>query len=285
MFSELVGVSRNGRSRLLASAQTGSAILYVPTNVAEEIPEKLPRIARAAKVGVGVVEVAWRERYAPWVRVVEAPPARDDPRRTDLESADPDDLAFADVVALMGPVLALSEDVHLTSRRLATDAWRDLPRLIDELRTAEITLKVTPELSAIVITGAARAARRHPGIAAALALVAFLVAGPFGPERTRLGKDRARAIAGVILRGLIHLLETHRTSSQEIAARLVPGSAQGPVRIVVATLARLREPVTVDSLAVRLDGQVDRGVLTTTLAGCPAFVETSSGWQLGRQAV
>ncbi|MBS1885616.1 MAG: hypothetical protein JSU06_00330 [Actinobacteria bacterium] len=217
--------------------------------------------------------------------MVEAPPARDDLQRSDLESADPDDLAFADAVALMGPVLALSEDGHLTSRGLATDSWRDLPQLIEALKTADVTLKVTPELSAIVITEAAKAARRHPRIAATLALMAFLVAGPFGPERTRLNKDRARTIVGVILRGLIHLLETHRTSSQEIAARLAPGSAEGAVRIVVAVLARLREPIAEDSLAARVDGQVDSGLLTTTLAECPAFVETSAGWQLGRRAV
>jgi hypothetical protein len=285
MFSELVGVSRNGRSRLLSAAETGSAILYLPANVADEIPGKMPRIARAAKVPVQVVEVAWRERYAPAVRVVDAPPALDDQRRSALESVDPDDLGFADAVALMGPILALSEDGHLTSRSLATNQWRDLPQLIAAPRSADVTLRLTPELTALIISETAKAARRHPRIAAALALLAFLVAGPVGPERTRLSADRARAIAQAFLRGLIYLLETRDTSNREIAARLVPGTAVGPIRVVVAALARLREPVTQDSLAARLHGKIDPELLSVILTGCPAFVVTPTGWQLGRPAI
>jgi hypothetical protein len=282
MFSELVGVSRNGRSRLLAAAENGSAILYLPANVAKEIPEKVPRIANAAKVPVEVVEVAWRERYAPSVRVIDAPAAPADLRRADLEAVDADDLAFADAVALMGPILALSEDRHLTSRGLATDQWRDLPQLIEALKTADITLKVTPEATALIISETAKAARRHPRIAAALALLAFLVAGPFGPERTRLSGDRARAFARQVLQGLLYLLETRSNSSHVIASRLVPGTAEVSLRAVVAVLARLSEPISQDLLAARLGREVDPDDLPAILAGCSAIIETPEGWQLGR---
>jgi hypothetical protein len=285
MFSELVGVARNGRSRLLAAAENGSAILYLPANVAEEIPEKVPRIANAAKVPMEVVEVAWRERYAPSVRVIDAPPAPADLRRSDLEAVDADDLAFADAVALMGPILALSEDRHLTSRGLATDQWRDLPGLIEALKTADITLRVTPEATALIISETVKAARRHPHIAAVLALLAFLVAGPFGPERTRLSGDRARAFARQILRGLLYLLETRSNSSHEIAARLVPGTADTSLRVVIAILARLREPISQDILAARLGREVDPDDLPAILKSCPAFIETTAGWQLGRPAI
>jgi predicted nucleic acid-binding protein len=285
MFSELYGISRRGRSRLLSSAESGSAILYMPTNVAAELPGKMPKIARMAKVPVEVVESAWSERYAPSVRIVDAPPAGGDLRRSELELIDPDDVAFADAVALMGPILAFSEDKHLTTRSLATDEWRDIPDLIAALKSVDVTLTLTPELTAIAISEAVKAARRHPWIAAALAALAFVIAGPFGPERTRLSRDRARAIGREILRGLIHLLETRRSSSIEIATRLVPGTAKGPVQIVAAALVRRQEPVELEVLAVRLAGEVDRDLLGAILVGYPAFFETATGWQLGRPAI
>jgi hypothetical protein len=285
MFSELVGLSRNGRSRLLTAAQTGTAILYVPTNVAEEIPEKVPRIAKMAKVPVEVVEAAWREGYAPSIRVVDAPPAKNDRRRSDLEEVDTDDLAFADAVALMGPILALSEDGHLTSRSLATDRWRDLPDLIGALRAVDMTFRLTPEVTALIISEAAKGARRHPRIAAAFALVAAIVAGPFGPECTRLDRHRARAFGHHIIRALLFLLETRTNSSREIAARLVPGTAEGSVRIVVTALAHLVEPISLNGLASRLGTGVDAAELPAILESCPAIVQASAGWQLGRPAV
>lgn len=285
MFSELVGLSRNGRSRLLTAAQTGTAILYLPANVAEEIPKKVPRIAKTAKVPVEVVEAAWWEGYAPSVRVVDAPPAQNDWRRSDLEDVDADDLAFADAVALMGPILALSEDNHLTSRSLATDQWRDLPELIGALRAVDVTLRSTPEATALILSEVAKAARRHPRIAAALALLVVIVAGPLGPERTRLNGDRAKALSHHIIRALIYLLETRTNSSRKIVARLVPGTAEGSVRVVVTALARLPEPISPDGLASQLGTGVDPAELRTILENCPAFVETSDGWQLGRPAI
>ncbi|HWB70046.1 MAG TPA: hypothetical protein VG518_08710 [Solirubrobacterales bacterium] len=234
-------------------------------------------------MSVEAVEVAWRERYAASVRVVDAPPAPTDRRRSDLESVDPDDLAFADAVALMGPILALSEDAHLTSRGLATGEWRDLPRLIEALRGVDMTLRLTPELTAVILSEAAKAARRHPRIAIALALLAFALTGPLGPKQTRLSRDRARAVAGGILRGLLYLLETHGSSSREIAARLVPGTVGGPVGAVVAALIRQSEPIPVEALVMRLMGKVEADVLPAILTSCPAFVETETGWQLGRR--
>jgi hypothetical protein len=285
IFSELYGVSRRGSARLLSSAESGSAILYMPTNVAAELPGKMPRIARMAKVPMEAVESAWSERYAPSVRIVDARPACGDLRRSELELIDPDDVAFADAVALMGPILALSEDRHLTSRSLATDEWRDVPELIAALKSVDITLTLTPELTAIAISEAVKAARRHPWNAVALAAVAFVIAGPFGPERTRLSRDRGLAMGREILKGLIHLLETRRSSSIEIAARLVPGSAKGPARIVAAALVRQLKPVTVDALAARLAGEADPAALGAILVDCPAFFETAAGWQLGRPAI
>jgi hypothetical protein len=51
---------RDTLPRLLSAARSGTAILYVPTNVAEEVPAKFNRIASAARVPVESAEAADR---------------------------------------------------------------------------------------------------------------------------------------------------------------------------------------------------------------------------------
>jgi len=68
LFKELHGLAKGHRPRLLSAARSGTAILYVPTNVAAEIPSKFDRIASAARVPIESVEAAWRmieEEIAP----------------------------------------------------------------------------------------------------------------------------------------------------------------------------------------------------------------------------
>lgn len=131
LFRELHSLAKGHRPRLLSAARSGTAILYVPANVAEEVPTKFDRIASAARVPVESVETAWWDHYGPHVRVVDAIPALADDRRRSLADEDADDLPFADAVALMGPLLAFSDDKHLTSRGLASKGWHDVPELAD----------------------------------------------------------------------------------------------------------------------------------------------------------
>jgi hypothetical protein len=124
----------------------------------------------------------------------------------------------------------------------------------------DVTFRLTPEMTALIVSEAAKAARRHPRIATAPALVAVIVAGPFGPQRTRLNRDRAKAFGHHIIRALIHLLETPTNSSHEIAAsppgRFDPGRLRdlgspargflgcdgGSVRLKLASLLRSGPP-------------------------------------------
>jgi len=101
LFRELHGLAKGYRPRLLSAARYGTAILYVPTNVAEEVPVKLDRIASAARVPVESVEAPWWDDYSPHIRVVDAMPALTDERRRGLLDEDADDLPFAEAVALM----------------------------------------------------------------------------------------------------------------------------------------------------------------------------------------
>jgi hypothetical protein len=283
LFKELHGLAKGHRPRLLSAARSGTAILYVPTNVAAEIPAKFDRIASAARVPIESVEAAWWDHYSPYVRVVDAAPALADERRQGLSDEDGDDLPFADAVALMGPILAFSEDIHLTSRGLASKGWREVPELTHTLLGVDATLRITPELTALAIGEAAKLARRCPQLAAVILLLSAYIFGPFGPERVRLSADRAKAIGLHLLRGLIYILQTRNEASGKIAARLVPGSGNGEQRSVVFALARRREPVALDVLATELGRAVDPSRLPLVLSNCPAVVETTNGWQLGRR--
>jgi hypothetical protein len=282
LFKELHGLAKGHQPRLLSAARSGTAILYVPRNVAEEVPAKLDRIASAAQVPVESVETAWWDDYGPHIRVVDAVPALTDERRRGLSDEDADDLPFADAVALMGPILAFSEDTHLTSRGLASKGWREVPGLTQTLSGVDATLRITPELTALVIGEAAKLARRYPQLAAAILLLSALVFGPLGPERVRLSANRAKAIGLHLLRGLIYILQTRNEASGKIAARLVRGSGNGAQRAVVFALARRREPVALEVLAAELGTSVDPDELPLILSSCPALVETTEGWQLGR---
>jgi hypothetical protein len=282
LFKELHGLSKGHRPRLLSAAQSGTAILYVPTNVAEEVPAKFHRIASAARVPVESVEAAWWDHYSPHVRVVDAVVALDDERREGLSDEDADDLPFADAVALMGPILAFSEDVHLTSRGLASNGWREVPELSRTLLGVDATFRITPELTALAISEAAKLARRYPQFAVAILLLGIGIFGPFGPERLRLSAERTKAIGLHILRGLAYIVKTRNEASSQIAARLVSGSGNGPQRAVVFALARRREPVALEVLAAELGASVDPDQLPLILSSCPALVETTGGWQLGR---
>ena len=283
LFSELLGLARKGcPPRLLSSARSGVAILYVPANVAKEIPGKFDRIASAGRVPVESVETAWWDHYGPHVRVIDAVPALGDERRQQLAREDVDDLAFADAVALMGPILAFSEDTHLTSRELASDRWREVPELAQRLLGVDLTLRLTPEMVALLIGEIAKVARRHPRLAVGLALLGAYVFGPLGPERFRLSADRSKDIGLHLLRGLLHILQTRSEASQRIAACLVPGHGNDALRTVIGALARRSEPVAEEELAARLGPSVDPVQLPLMLSTCPALVETSEGWQLGR---
>jgi hypothetical protein len=143
LFRELHGLARQERARLLGAAQMGHTLLFVPAHVEVEIVEKLPKIARAARVPLETVQEAWRQ-YATQVRVVDAVPAERDPRRLELAADDPDDVGFADLVALMGPILAFSTDSDLTERGLATDQWRDVPGLTMQIVSADYAVGVPP---------------------------------------------------------------------------------------------------------------------------------------------
>lgn len=283
LFSELLGLAKKGRSpRLLAAAQSGAAILYVPTNVAEEIPGKFGSIASAGRVSVEAVAVAWWDHYSPYVRVIDAVPAEADERRQALAADDADDLPFADAVAMMGPVLAFSEDTDLTLRGLASDRWRDLPELTHKLLGVDLTFRITPELTAVLVGETAKAARRFPKLAAFLLLLGAYAFGPFGPERVRLSAHRTKGIGLHLLRGLVYLLQTRSEASEQIAARLVSGGGNNALRVVVAALARRGEPVAEEVLAEQLSHSVDATQLQLILSGCPAVIETPEGWQLGR---
>jgi hypothetical protein len=283
LFSELLGFAKKGHPpRLLSSARSGVAILYVPVNVAEEIPGKFDRIASAGQVPIESVETAWWDHYGPHVRVIDAAPALADERRQQLAQDDVDDLAFADAVALMGPILAFSEDTHLTSRELASDRWREVPELAQRLLGVDLTLRLTPEVAALLISEIAKAARRYPKLAVGLSLLGAYVFGPLGPERFRLSTDRTKEIGLHLLRGLLHILQTRSEASQRIAARLVPGHGNNTLRAVVCALARRTEPVAEEELTARLRTSVDPTQLPLILSSCPALVETSEGWQLGR---
>lgn len=215
--------------------------------------------------------------------MVDAAPALADERRQGLSDEDGDDLPFADAVALMGPILAFSEDIHLTSRGLASKGWREVPELSHTLLGVDATLRITPELTALAIGEAAKLARRYPQLAAVILLLSACIFGPFGPERVRLSADRARAIGLHLLRGLIYILKARNEASGKIAARLVPGSGDEAQRSVVFALARRREPVALETLAAELGRSVEPDQLPHILSSCPAVVETTEGWQLGRR--
>jgi hypothetical protein len=65
----------------------------------------------------------------------------------------------------------------------------------------------------------------------------------------------------------------------------VPGSGNGVQRAVVFALARRREPVALEALATELGASVDPDQLPLILSSCPALVETTEGWQLGRPVI
>lgn len=282
LFRELHSLAKGHRPRLLSAARSGTAILYVPANVAEEVPTKFDRIASAARVPVESVETAWWDHYGPHVRVVDAIPALADDRRRGLADEDADDLPFADAVALMGPILAFSDDKHLTSRGLASKSWHEIPELAHTLLGVDATIRITPELTALVISEAVKLARRYPQFAVALLLLGAYIFGPYGPERVRLSVDRAKTIGLHLLRGFLYIMQTRNEASGQIASRLVPGSDNEAERAVVFVLARKREPIALETLTAQMGASVDPDQLPLILSSCPALVETAEGWQLGR---
>jgi hypothetical protein len=281
LFRELHGLARHGRTPLLGAAQMGYALLFVPAHVEVEIVEKLSKIARAARVPLTTVEQAWHQ-YALQVRVVDAVPAEHDPRRLDLATDDPDDLGFADLVALMGPILAFSTDSDLTKRGLATDQWRDVPALTMEIVGADYAVGVPPTAAGYAIYHAIGFARRKPEIALLLGLLALLFVGPWGPERTRLTADRARALGRATLNGFLKVMEMRAQAIEQLVARLVPGSADETMRAIVAALSRERQPIALGTLAGRLHGRLEEDELEEILHAVPMFTTAGECWQLGR---
>jgi hypothetical protein len=281
LFRELHGLAARGRAPLLGAARVGQALLFVPAHVEVEIVEKLPKIARAARVPLDTVAAAWRQ-YARQVRVVDAAPAEHDPRRVELAADDPDDVGFADLVALMGPILAFSTDTDLTERGLATDQWRDVPVLTMQIVSADYAVGVPPTAAGYAIYHAIGFARRNPEIALIVGLLALLFVGPWGPERTRLTRDRARSFGRATLNGMVKVMEMRAQATEQLAARLVPGSGNETVRRIVAALSREREPIALETLTARLDGQPEVDELEEILRAVPVFVNVGEGWQLGR---
>ncbi len=261
----------------------GDSILYIPSNVEAEVEEKFERIARFAGVPVEAVRSAWRDHYSRYVRVIDGVPAEHDRRWLELAADDPDDLPFAEAVAMIGPILALSEDTHLTGRGLANNRWRDVPDLHGRMRAVDYTLGAPPVITIALVDQAIRAARRYPEIAIVVALVLAFLFSPIGPERLRLTNERVRAIGGAIGKAFVQLMIMRAEASAQLTARLTHGSADETLGAVVAALLQECEPIAFHTLSVRLSGQLSEDELAKILHDWPMFVEVwVEHWQLGR---
>jgi hypothetical protein len=280
LFSELRGLASTGRSpRLLTAAEQGEAILYISSNVEIEVEEKFQRIAATARVSVGTVRSAWHDRYSPYVRVIDGLPAEHDPRWRGLAGDDPEDLSFAEAVAVIGPILEFSEDTDLAGRGLATDQWRDVPALHWRMRAADYTIGAPPTITIILLAKAMTAARRHPEIALIVLLVLAFLFGPTRPEPLRWRNDRAKAIGRAATFGQI--LAMHADASAELTARLTLGSnGDETLSDVVAQLLQEREPVVFERLAARLSSRVSEDDLAGILGG-KEFAQARAELKLG----
>jgi hypothetical protein len=81
---------------------------------------------------------------------------------------------------------------------------------------------------------------------------------------------------------MIKVMEMRAQATEQLAARLVPGSANETVRVIVAALSREREPIALGTLTARLYGRLEENELEEILRAVPVFVNVGEGWQLGR---
>jgi hypothetical protein len=151
--------------------------------------------------------------------VIDGIPAEHDRRWLELASDDPDDLPFAEAVAMIGPILALSEDTHLTGRGLANDQWRDVPELHGRMRAVDYTLAASPAITIALVGQAIRAARRCPELAIVVTLILAFLFSPIGPERLRLTNERLRAIGRAIAKAFAQLMIMRAEASAHLTAR------------------------------------------------------------------
>lgn len=285
--------------RLFTSlALTGRSPVFVAPHVVVELVNRLPEIAESNKVPLVAAEAMLWESVMAEVRVVElgigdhlAPRARRllsvDPDLPLRLRGDPDDLPTAALAEFLAPAVILSADSVFTRFGLSDTTaatWvsaanrlleaADVEALVGD---AEALGEFAAELALVGMQALARAARRHPLLAAGLLGSAAIVAARAGQLRAEPWQSRGRALAmrlSPLADEAAAALERHTLARGRLHV-IEASSAPTVSQLAARHLARRIQAITPSELRDELCGfghRVPATRLKAAMTAHPAFV-------------
>jgi len=281
----------------LHAAQVGTLRLYAADHVYQETYEKLPRIAKAARVSPAVVRQVFEQEMLPlicFVSVPTGPPSCAEVAAVALR--DPDDVPTAELVVLLAPCLALSGDADLRDSGLASPSLLAATEAVEQLAAAEggfMLMGLATYTAGALAWGSARGASRLlkiPPWLVATGVVALGIAALAARDRrhnlaVKLGPFASRTV------GALAQVEQWRAGgTEQLGIQTVASRNESSLPAAVAgVLAGSREPMLASDVHHQV---VAMSVLPeppslkevrAQLTALPMFVrEDRSRWQLGR---
>ena len=295
------GVKWNRDERFLAAAVSGIVRVFAPDTVREEVEEKLqPESSWCHKRRIDAVapyRERWESRYLSVVRFVTIR-AQDvvDPRVAMVAKRDPSDGAFAALVSLLAPCVAMAEDADITDHALATREWEPLAALAGSsaenaapIISAMFGGRLTVNISAGTIAAIAKS-KWWPLVLVALAGGVYLLhrREPITRERLAGWFDAGLRFVAPILEVLEEARAAGEQANQELrAAAVVPMEPNPPLHRLarlVAVTPRSSTGSELTALLQREGVRVRRDRVLQVLRQRTFFESASKyRWQLGHR--
>lgn len=279
----------------IAASRAGGLRVLVASTVPAEVEEHLGFRARKARVDEQRMRVAWRERIAPLLRVVD-PGVPDRTELAQVAERDPDDLSTGALAAILGPGSTWSADHDLLNPGLAEPYVLELVIAIREASVLDVKLitgaKIATRVAAVgteLVRALARLDTRGRFVAGAFAL-SGIAAATYALRRNPDARDRIvialQRVGAEVMRQLAadHALQIEWRDRVPVPLSL---DTPRPERALARVLAAAPAPLSVEEI-----GQVLRGSpasanadgIRAQLRTHPMFLRNGRGqWQLGER--
>jgi len=317
----IASLRRRTPSRLLTLAHLGKLRIFAAAHVSDEVRMHLPRMAWEHQLPPLDALQWWMVNYLPIIRFVDVPHLDlGDPRPGHIQDAD--DVPTAELVAILAPIISLSNDAHLVEPGMARRDWRFLVEQGQTVATKDIifmgtvvTASMGGDLGLRAVRATirpVRAVRSTVAIGAGVILLATLALWlryrilacdetpdkhTSSPRSTRLRTafESAKATALVAILGLSSILDDATAAANTLESGKVRDAARPEteraiaIRLLSHLLAAAPRSMTATDLVKVLtsSSHVRRTDISATLKllnGEPAFVPIgASRWQLGAQ--
>lgn len=301
ILNQLVASARKPKAiALMTTTRDGGLRLHIATPLLDEIPEKIledrDMQRRHARFGISsdAVFQRWREQLCPRVRVVDV----GEIDRAELAAiTDEDDLATAQLAAILGPGSAWSSDPDLTDPGLAEPYVLELVIAIREVCVIDVQVAAASKNVALVtslgtelVRAIARLDSRGRYLVGGLALAALVgvsVATYRKPELRQSLIHALQRVADAITKEITEAYALREAWADRIPPALALDTPR-PERAIARVLAVAPTPLATQEIREVLAARghpIDSVRIARELRAHPMFVPVEGDlWQLGRHA-